>query len=103
MRGSRVLCDRLTCRCFRRDRWATVDFGIFVANGSEAQRIHCAHRSRTHCENVTHDSTHTSGRALKRLDGAWMVMRLDLECDGDTVTDVDDSRVLFACADEDLR
>jgi len=40
---------------------------------------------------------------LERLDGAGMIVRLDLERDGQAVADVNDARVFLARADQDSR
>ncbi len=71
------------------------------ADRAEAQRIDRADRPRAHGENVADDAAHAGGRALERLDGAGMVVRFDLERDGQPVADVDDPGVFLARADED--
>ena len=73
--------------------------GRFVEAGlsgdrSEAQGIHHRDRARAHGEDVAEDATDTRCRALERLDKRWVIVRLDLECAGPAVTDVDDARVL---------
>ena len=60
-----------------------------------------ADRTRAHGENVADDAAHAGGRALERLDGAGMIVRLDFEGDGQPVADVNDAGVFLARADED--
>ncbi len=61
---------------------------------AEAQRVEDGDRPRADREDVTEDAAHTGGRALERLDGARVVVRLDLEGHGQPVADVDDAGVL---------
>ena len=49
----------------------------------------CAHR-----EDVAQDPPDARRGALERLDGRGVVVRLDLERDGDAVAEVEDARVL---------
>src|ERR1700722_8720732 len=72
-------------------------------NGSEAQGVDGANRPRAHRENVAHDAAHAGSRALERLDRARMVMRFNFERDGQSVADIDDSRIFLTRADEDFR
>ena len=69
---------------------------------AEAQRIERGHRTGAHGKNVADDATHAGRRSLEGLHGTRMVVRFDFEGDGHTVTHVDNARVLFASADEDL-
>jgi hypothetical protein len=77
-------------------RWA-----IF-RNRSKAQGIHRTDWPGSHRENVAHDAADARGRTLERLDGARMIVRLDLERDGQAVADVNDAGVFLARADEDF-
>jgi hypothetical protein len=63
---------------------------------------HRADRAGAHGEDVAHDAADAGGGALERLDRARVVVRLDLERDGEAVADVDDAGVFLARADEDL-
>ena len=74
--------------------------GFRVLEGTEAQRIQHRDRPRAHGENVAQDAADAGGRALKRLDEAGMVVRLDLEGDAVAVADIDDAGV-FARALQD--
>jgi len=65
-----------------------------IIRRAEAERIHDSERTRAHREDVAENAAHTCRRALKRLDEARMVVRLDLECRGVAVPDIDDTRVL---------
>ena len=76
--------------------------GVGGVRGTEAQRVHHRQRARTHREDVADDAADPRGRALIGLDVRRMIVRLDLEGDRPTITDVDDSGV-FADADEQLR
>src|ERR1700677_1638004 len=63
-------------------------------NRPKAERIHDGQRSRTHGKDVAQNAAYTRCRALKRLNVAGMIVRLDLECTAPTVPHVDDARVL---------
>ncbi len=73
--------------------------GVGVVGVAEAQRVHHEHRPGAHREDVAHDAADAGGRALVGLDVARVVVRLDLEGDGQALADVDDAGVL-AHADE---
>ena len=73
------------------------DRGVEVA---ESQGVRQEHRARAHREYVADDPADPGRRALERLDGARMVVRLDLERDRPSVAHVDDARVLLARPDE---
>src|SRR5512133_296587 len=73
----------LVCRIARRLR-----------DRPEAQRIHHRDWTRTHREDVTQNSAHASRSSLEWLNERWMVVRLDLECAGPPVADIDDSGML---------
>src|SRR5262245_25330559 len=77
------------------------DFGI--AQFTEAQRVHRTDRPSAHGENVANDSADSGGRALEWFDGAWMVVRFDLEGDCQAVTNINDTGVFFTSADQDFR
>jgi len=62
-----------------------------VGNRPERQRVHGANRPRAHGKDVAHDAADARGRALERLDRARMVVRLDLERDGQSIADVNDA------------
>src|ERR1019366_1623143 len=75
------------------------DAGHQVSNArrverTEAQRVEHRDRSRAHGEDVTENAADAGGRALIRLDGGRMVVRLDLERHGESVTDRDHAGVL---------
>src|SRR5205814_2818798 len=72
-----------------------------IGNRPEAQRVQRADGPGAHCENVANDPANARGRALKRLDCAGMIVRLDLERNGQAVADVDDAGIFLARADED--
>ena len=61
--------------------------------GTEPERIHHGDGTRAHRENVAQDSADAGGRALKRLDVARVVVRLDLESDHPTAADADDAGI----------
>jgi hypothetical protein len=68
--------------------------GRAAVERAEAQRIEDGDRPRAHGEDVTQDAAHAGGRAFVRLDRRRVVVRFDLERDGEAVADVDDARVL---------
>src|SRR6202012_5940214 len=63
-------------------------------SGAEAQRVHHAHRSCAHRQDVADDAADTGRRALERLDVRGVIVGLNLECDRVALTDVDDASVL---------
>jgi hypothetical protein len=65
-----------------------------ICDGPEAQGIHHRDRPCPHGENVAENSADAGGRALKRFDERWMIVRFDLEGAGPAVANVDDARVL---------
>src|SRR5262249_36522895 len=66
----------------------------WIIGWPEAKRIHHRDWTGAHGEDVAQDSAHTSGRALKGLDEARMIVRFNLESNRVTLADIDDSRVL---------
>ncbi len=68
---------------------------------AEPQRVEHGDRAGAHREHVAEDPADPGGRPLERLDRARMVVRLDLEGDGEAVSDIDRAGVL-ARADEDV-
>ena len=71
------------------------------AQFAEPQRIGQQDRPGPHGEDVPDDAPHPGRRPLERLDGARMVVGLDLEGDRPAVADVDDAGVFLARLDED--
>ena len=67
---------------------------------SEPERVEPENRPRTHRENIANDAAHTGRRALKRLDRARMVVRLDLERNRPAVADIHDAGVFLTGFDE---
>ena len=61
---------------------------------TKAKRIEDRDRSGAHGEHVAEDAAHTGGRPLVRLDRRRMIVRLDLEHNGEAVADVDRAGVL---------
>src|ERR1700682_1047302 len=61
---------------------------------SEAQRVQHCDRPRPHREYIAKDTAHSGGRPLIWLDRRGMVVRFDLEGDGEPVADGDHPRVL---------
>jgi len=70
---------------------------------AKPQRVDGTHRPRAHRENIPDDAAHTGRRPLKRFDRARVIVRLNLEGDGDAVANIDDAGVFFSGSDEDLR
>lgn len=68
--------------------------GVGVVDGAEAQRVHHRDRAGAHGEDVADDAADAGCRALVGLDVAGVVVRLDLERDGELVRDLDHARVL---------
>ena len=65
-----------------------------MVGGAEAQRVHHRDRAGAHGEDVADDAADAGRRALVGLDEARVVVRLDLERDGEALADVDDAGVL---------
>ena len=68
-------------------------FVLLLVERSKAQAVHrrdgpCAHR-----KDVAQNAADARRRALERFNERRMVVRLDLECNGEAVADIDDSRV----------
>ena len=70
--------------------------------GAEAQGVHHRDRTSPHRQDVAHDAADAGGGALVRLDVRRVVVRLDLEGDRQTVTDIDDSGVLAHADEQDV-
>src|SRR4029077_20206136 len=62
-------------------------------NRPKPQRVHHRHRPRAHGENVAKNSADSRGRSLKWFDKRRMIMRLDFECAGPSVADVNDAGI----------
>ena len=60
---------------------------------AEAETVEQRHRPRAHRHDVAEDAADAGGGALKRLDGGRVVVRLDLERDGETVAEVEHAGV----------
>ena len=65
-----------------------------IVQAAEAQRIQHHNRPRAHGEDIPQNAADARGRALKRLDKAGVVVRLDLERDHVAAADIDNPRVL---------
>jgi hypothetical protein len=61
---------------------------------AETQPVEQRDRARAHRDDVAQDAADARRRALERLDGRRMVVRLDLERDGLALAEVDDARIL---------
>src|SRR5690606_4083065 len=68
--------------------------GVRVVDGTEAELVHDGDRPGIHGDDVADDAAHAGRGALIRLDEARVVVRLDLEGHGPSLTDVDDAGVL---------
>ncbi len=68
--------------------------GVRVVGRAEAQRVHHRDRPGAHGEDVPDDAADAGRRALVGLDEARVVVRLDLEGDGEVVGDLDHAGVL---------
>src|SRR5262245_58636400 len=64
-----------------------------TAQRSESKAVHCGYRPRSHRENIAQDAADARGRPLERFDVGRVVVRLDLERDGQTVADIDDAGI----------
>ena len=72
---------------------------VAVARGverAEPQRIQKRYRARAHREDVADDAADARRGALVGLDGGGVIVRFDLEYDGQPAADVDDARVLLS-------
>ena len=72
-----------------RDRALELPAGL-----TEAQAVEQRDRPRAHGHDVSEDAADPGRGALERLDGARVVVALDLERDGLTLAEVDHARVL---------
>ena len=62
--------------------------------GAEPQAVEQRSRAGAHCDDVAQDPADARRGALERLDGRGVVVRLDLEGDGEAVPEVEDAGVL---------
>src|SRR5687767_3230919 len=65
-----------------------------LARVAEAERVHQRDRATAHGEDVSQDATHPGRGALKRLDGARVVVGLNLHDRGQPIADVHGAGVL---------
>ena len=70
-----------------------------VCYRSEPKRVQTKLRSRAHGKDVANDPADSGGRALERLDCAWMIVTLHLERDRPTVAYINDACVFFTGLD----
>ena len=68
--------------------------GVGVLRVAEPERIHDEHRSGAHRQDVADNAADAGRRPLVGLDVARMIVRLDLEGDRETFTDIHDPGVL---------
>ena len=73
-----------------------------IGRVAEPQRVEHGDRPGAHREDVAEDPADAGRGALVRLDGARVVVRLDLERDGEPVADRDDAGVLARPGDDAL-
>ena len=76
---------------------AAIGLGLFCVplDGAETEGIHEEHGTRSHGEDVADDAADTGGRTLEGLDSAGVIVTLDLERHGPSVTDVNDAGILL--------
>ena len=65
-----------------------------IVEGAEAEGVEVGDGARAHREDVAQDAADAGRRALKRLDGAGVVVRFDLEDDAEVVVERNHARVL---------
>ena len=75
--------------------------GALGVGGAEAQGVQERDGAGAHGEDVSDDAADAGCRALEGLDGRGVVVRLDLEDDGEAAAHVDDAGVLGAGGHED--
>ena len=100
---------------FTTDRWQTEAVAVpadtthhaleqvAVAGGGwrpEAQGIECRDGPCAHGEDVAHDAADARGCPLERLDGAGMIVALDLHYDGEAIADGHRTGVFLAGPDQ---
>ncbi len=66
---------------------------------SKTERVQYGDRTGAHGEHVTKNAAHAGRRALVRFDGRGVVVRLDLERQGQAASNIDDTRVLARALD----
>ena len=86
--------DRVAVVADPRDRAVEQVARALAGRLAEAQRVEDRDRPRADREDVAQDPPDAGRRALERLDGARMVVRLDLERDREPAADVDRAGVL---------
>ena len=69
---------------------------------TKAQRVQAKLRACAHRENVANDSADTSRGALERLDGARMIVALDLERDRPAIANIHHAGIFFAGFDQNV-
>ena len=69
---------------------------------AKTQRVHAGDRPGTHGENIPDNPADTGRRALKRLDRAGVIVRLELERHTEPISHVDHAGVFLAGSDDDL-
>ena len=86
--------DAVAVAAHAADHAAHQPAGGLVVGPAELERIEQRHRARAHGHDVAQDAADAGGGALVRLDGTRMVVRLELERDGETVADAHHAGVL---------
>src|ERR1019366_7745224 len=99
--GNRCCVLRVASRVAWRWRLFARPWTVF-GDRAAAQGVDRADRPGAHREDVADDAADPGRRALKRLNRARVIVRLDLERNGQAVADVDDTGVLLAGADQDF-
>src|SRR5437773_2722647 len=67
---------------------------LLLVEWTEAQAVHCRDGPCAHGKDVAKDSSDSGGSSLEGLYKRRMVVRFDLECDSQPVTDIDNTGVL---------
>src|SRR4051812_30597654 len=74
----------------------------FLSNRTESQRVERTDRPRTHRENISNNTADSSSRTLEWFHRARMIMGLDFEGNCQSISNINNSSVLFSGAHQNF-
>ena len=92
-----------TCNYPAEEPPVTSGISLLRLNRPKPKRVQEKHRTGTHREDISNDSPYPRCSTLEGLYSAGMVVAFHFEGHGPTIPNVDDTRVLFASLDQNLR